>query len=72
MWLEVRVGFEPTNRGFADLSLNHLGTAPRVRAGKVALLAPLVKAESHDFVTPKQSAPPGFPVGRSVFEIRVP
>lgn len=27
--MEVRVGFEPTHRGFADLSLNHLGTAPR-------------------------------------------
>ena len=26
--MEVRVGFEPTHRGFADLSLNHLGTAP--------------------------------------------
>ncbi len=28
--MEVRVGFEPTHRGFADLSLNHLGTAPLV------------------------------------------
>ncbi len=28
--LEARVGFEPTNRGFADPSLSHLGTAPCV------------------------------------------
>ena len=26
--MEARVGFEPTNRGFADPSLSHLGTAP--------------------------------------------
>ncbi len=26
--IEAPVGFEPTSGGFADLSLNHLGTAP--------------------------------------------
>ncbi len=32
--LEAAVGFEPTHRGFADLSLNHLGTPPtRTGAG---------------------------------------
>ena len=29
--LEAASGFEPLHRGFADLSLNHLGTPPWVR-----------------------------------------
>jgi hypothetical protein len=28
--LEAAIGFEPMHRGFADLSLNHLGTPPPV------------------------------------------
>ena len=28
--LEARGGFEPPHKGFADLSLNHLGTAPQL------------------------------------------
>jgi hypothetical protein len=29
--LEAASGFEPLHRGFADLSLNHLGTPPSTR-----------------------------------------
>ena len=36
--MEAAIGFEPMHGGFADLSLNHLGTPPRPiqisRAGK--------------------------------------
>ncbi len=27
--MEAAIGFEPMHGGFADLSLNHLGTPPR-------------------------------------------
>ena len=27
--MEAAIGFEPMNGGFADLSLNHLGTPPK-------------------------------------------
>ena len=30
--LEAPIGFEPMHKGFADLSLSHLGTAPRKAA----------------------------------------
>ena len=32
--LEATGGFEPPNRGFADLRLNHLATSPRLLEGR--------------------------------------
>jgi hypothetical protein len=32
--LEAAIGFEPMHGGFADLSLNHLGTPPRASSGR--------------------------------------
>ena len=34
--LEARRGFEPLDKGFADLSLSHLGTSPNLKTGKKA------------------------------------
>ena len=45
--LEARGGFEPPHKGFADLSLNHLGTAPRshcVRSASSSLPSPQPKS----------------------------
>ena len=45
--MEAAGGFEPLNRGFADLSLNHLGTPPLIgqtwheTAGTTRLARPL-------------------------------
>ncbi len=34
--MEARTGFEPVDDGFANHSLNHLGTAPHKRTNKKA------------------------------------
>ena len=36
--LEAASGFEPLHRGFADLSLNHLGTPPYRIASMILLI----------------------------------
>ena len=36
--MEATSGFEPENRGFADLPLNHLGTSPRMSDGAGAVV----------------------------------
>src|SRR5262249_32304538 len=38
--VEATGGFEPPNKGFADLSLNHLGTSPESRADSIAAPGP--------------------------------
>src|ERR1700674_173893 len=50
--LEATGGFEPPNKGFADLSLNHLGTSPRA-------------ADSTRYPEVREGAPPVDPLTRS-------
>ena len=52
-WLEARVGFEPTNGGFADLSLGPLGYRARARQYiEKRLSMSVALAEYEDIIRP--------------------
>src|SRR5262249_14119913 len=50
--VEATGGFEPPNKGFADLSLNHLGTSPEPRPDSTAAAPPPIDAPHRGTVSP--------------------
>ena len=58
--MEARVGIEPTDKGFADLSLSHLGTAPNaqyIETSPVLQTESQVTAEISGFGTGSKDPP---------------
>jgi hypothetical protein len=45
--LEAAIGFEPMHGGFADLSLNHLGTPPRVGCCRDRTHSTITRGKTH-------------------------
>jgi hypothetical protein len=45
--MEAAIGFEPMHGGFADLSLNHLGTPPRVGRCRDRTHSTITRGKTH-------------------------
>lgn len=45
--MEAAIGFEPMHGGFADLSLNHLGTPPRVGRSPDRTHSTITRGKTH-------------------------
>ena len=54
--MEATTGFEPVNRGFADLPLNHLGTSPQTTISLAMLAGP--RGFEPRFTDPKSAVLP--------------